>query len=380
MSDADANQIGGMISGGMAALLLLYFFVRAVTVRARICIFRVVSLLVAPILWTANVTADPSSTAGDRTHRAGTGLESGDPAVRRQTITKLVANRDPSAVAQLALALEGDDDESVRREAASGLGDLGDKRGTIALRRCLQVEPSQIVKRSCRVSLASVDPAAATADPSQPASAPASGTAPESSTTTTTSPLDGQAGPNQTTAAHQPFDLRINVTAEDAAARPNHIYIELVSAVDKSTLALGGERVFSPKWSVAIEPQLAAESMSAGGLKVSAVSAALALRPHYYFLQQAPSGPYIAPFGSVGYYRVTTEPGFDGEPNQVVSGSTWAVGAGVGWSLVVNARAVIKLSAVFAYARTAATIGPTGMALSSWAGNFLPSFSAGVMF
>src|SRR5262249_51738335 len=116
---------------------------------------------------------------------------------------------------------------------------------------------------------------------------------------------------------------------------------------------------------------------SAAGLMASTFGAALALRPHYYFLQQAPSGPYIAPFGSVGYYRVTAD---FGQTKQVVSGTTWAVGAGVGWSLVVNARAVFKLSAVFAYARTAATFGSTGMAASSWAADFRPFISAGIMF
>lgn len=340
----------------------------------------VVVLLVAPILWTAEVTADPASKAGDRAPRAGTGLESGNPAVRRQAITKLVADRDPSAVAQLSLALEGDEDESVRREAAAGLGDLGDKRGTTALRRCLQAEPSQTVKRSCRVSLARLDPAATTADSSPPASAPANDTAPEpSTTTTTTSPLDGQTGPTRTTSAPQQFDLRINVTAEDVAARPNHVYIEFVEALDKNTLALGFERVLGPQWSLAIEPQLSAQSESAGGLQASAVGVALALRPHFYFLQQAPSGPYIAPFGSVGYARATIESGF-GQPKQVVSGTTLGVGAGVGWSLVVNARAVFKLSAIFAYARTAATVSGTGVTQSSWAANFLPFISAGVMF
>jgi len=378
MRDAHANRVG-MSSGGVTALLLLYVFVRAVILRATIRISYVVSLLIAPILWTADVTAAPASKTGDRAPRAGTGLESGDPAVRRQAITRLIADRDPSAVAQLSLTLEGDDDGSVRLEAATGLGDLGDKRGTAALRRCLQAEPSQIVKRSCRVSLARIDPTATTADSSQPASVPANGTAPEPSTTTTISPSDGHTGPIHATPARQQLDLRINVTAEDAAARPNHAYIEFVSAVDKSTLALGLERVVRPQWSLAIEPQLSAESVSVGGLMASAVGAALMLRPHFYFLQQAPSGPYIAPFGSVGYYRTTIEFG-SGQPNQVFSGMTWAVGAGVGWSLVVNARAVFKLSAVFAYARTVARVGTTGIAESSWAAKFLPFVSAGVMF
>jgi HEAT repeats/Protein of unknown function (DUF3575) len=341
-------------------------------------ISQAVSLLVVvtSILWTAEVTAGPASKAGNRAPRAATGLESDDPSVRRQAITKLIEDRDPSAVAQLSLALESDNDESVRREAAGGLGDLGDKRGTTALKRCLQVEPSETVKRSCRVSLARLDPAATTADPSQPASAPAGNTAPAPSTMTTTSPGDGHAAPTGTTSAGQQLDLRINVTAEDAATRPNHVYIDLVSALD-STLALGIERVVGPQWSLAIEPQLSAQSESANGLMASTFSAALAVRPHFYFLQHAPSGPYIAPFGSVGYYRVTLDLG---QSKQVVSGTTWAVGAGVGWSLVVNARAVFKLSAVFAYARTAATVGANGMAASSWAADFSPFISAGVMF
>lgn len=337
---------------------------------------QVVSLLVVSILWTAEVTAGPASKAGNRAPPAATGLESDDPSVRRQAITKLVGDRDPSAMAQLSLALESDNDESVRREAAAGLGDLGDKRGTTALKRCLQVEPSQTVKRSCRVSLARLDPAVTTADSSPPASAPAGGTAPEPNTTTTTSPRDGHTDPTSTTSARQQFDLRIDVTAEDAAARPNHVYLDFVSAAD-STLALGFERVVGPQWSVALEPQLSAQSASAGGLMASTFGAALALRPHFYFLQQAPSGPYIAPLASVGYYRVTAD---FGQTKQVVSGTTWAVGAGVGWSLVVNARAVFKLSAVFAYARTAATVGTNGMATSSWAADFRPFLSAGIMF
>ncbi|HEX2685973.1 MAG TPA: HEAT repeat domain-containing protein [Kofleriaceae bacterium] len=333
---------------------------------------QVVSLLVVPILWTAEVTAGPASKAGDRAPRAATGLSSDDASVRRQAITKLVVDRDPSAVAQLSLALESDSDEAVRQEAAAGLGDLGDRRGATALQRCLQVEPSQAVKRNCRVALAKLAPPAATADPSQPASAPAATTAttaPAPSTTTTTAPTG-------TTPASPQFDLRINVTPEDAAARPNHVYLELVSAAD-STLALGFERVVGPQWSLAIEPQLSAQSQSVSGLKASTFGAALAVRPHYYFLQQAPSGPYIAPLGSIGYYRVSVE---FGQSKQVVSGTTWAVGAGVGWSLVVNARAVFNLSAVFAYARTAATVSTTGMAESSWAADFRPFVSAGVMF
>jgi hypothetical protein len=177
------------------------------------------------------------------------------------------------------------------------------------------------------------------------------------------------------------MDLRIEVTAEDAAERPNHVYIDLVPAVDRNTLALGFERVVAPQWSIALEPQLSAESGGAGGAKWSTMAAALALRPHFYFLQQAPSGPYVAPYAAVGYYRVRIEfpPGFP-QPEQVVSGAVWAVGAGVGWSLVVNARAVFKLSATFIYTKAAATVGPLGMTQSSWAAEFQPFISAGVMF
>lgn len=339
----------------------------------RIARLALLALLVAPVLWTAEVTAQPASKTAGRAPRPTAGLESSDPEVRRQAITKLVDDRDPSAVAQLSLALEGDEAESVRGDAAAGLGNLGDKRGVPALKRCLQTEPSQAVKRSCRVALGSLDPAATTADASPPASAPAGDTAPASSTAAPSPPPNAAS----TTAAPQQFDLRINVTAEDAAARPNHVYIDFVSALDKSTLALGFERVIGPRMSVAVEPQLSAESQSAAGATASAVGVALAVRPHYYFLQQAPSGPYIAPFGSVGYFRATFN--VTGQPETKVSGTTWAVGAGVGWSLVVNARAVFKLSAVFAYAKAAATIGPD-MMQSSWAADFLPFVSAGVMF
>jgi hypothetical protein len=63
-----------------------------------------------------------------------------------------------------------------------------------------------------------------------------------------------------------------------------------------------------------------------------------------------------------------------------VSGTVWAVGAGVGWSLVVNARAVFKLSAVFSYAKAAATFGTSGVEQSSSSAAFSPFVSAGVMF
>src|SRR5262245_17636396 len=119
------------------------------------------SLLFATSVGRAAPPAKPS----DRSARVSAGLESADPAIRRDAIGKLVADRDPTAVAQLALALEGDDDEAVRQAAASGLGELADKRGTGALRRCLQHEASQAVKRSCRVSLARLDPEAATIVP-----------------------------------------------------------------------------------------------------------------------------------------------------------------------------------------------------------------------
>src|SRR5215475_13233987 len=87
--------------------------------------------------------AAPAARPNERSSRAAAGLESADPAVRRDAITKLVTDRDPTAVAQLALALEGDDDEAVRQAAASGLGDLTDRRGVAALKRCLHVESSQ---------------------------------------------------------------------------------------------------------------------------------------------------------------------------------------------------------------------------------------------
>lgn len=315
----------------------------------------------------SNGRAAPTAKPGERASRPAAGLESADPAVRRDAITRLVADRDPTAVAQLALALEGDDDEAVRQAAASGLGDLADKRGVGALRRCLQLEPSQGVKRSCRVSLARLDPTAATTGP-EPTVAPSAA---------------GVAGPAPTAgapAASSQLDLRINLTAQEVAERPNHVYLELWSAIDKNTLALGYERVLGPHWSIAAESQFSAESESMAGASVSAVAAAVAVRPHYYFLQQAPSGPYIAPFGSVGYSRVTFDfpPGFP-QGNDKVSGTVWAIGAGVGWSLVVNARAVFKLSVVFSYAKTAATFGSSGVEQSSSAAAFTPFVSAGIM-
>src|ERR1043165_3390203 len=108
--------------------------------------------------------AAPTTRANDRATRPATGLESADPAVRRDSVGKLVVSRDPTAVAQLALALEGDEDEGVRQAAASGLAELSDKRGIPALRRCVQRDRSQAVKRSCRVSLARLDPDAAAID------------------------------------------------------------------------------------------------------------------------------------------------------------------------------------------------------------------------
>jgi hypothetical protein len=317
---------------------------------------------------TSDGRAAPTAKPGDRSSRASAGLESADPAARRDAIGKLVADRDPTAVAQLALVLEGDDDEAVRQAAASGLGELADKRGSGALKRCLQQEQSQAVKRSCRVSLARIDPDAATMAPEPPAAAPsidADGSAPAPAASTTGSQLD----------------LRIDVTAQDAADRPNHVYLELWSALDKSTLALGFERLLGTHWSVALEPQFSAESQSSAGVKASAVAVALAVRPHFYFLQQAPSGPYIAPFGAVGYSRVTFDVP-DGFPitDDKVSGTVWAVGAGVGWSIAVNARAVFKLSAVFSYAKTAATFGMSGAEQSTTSASFNPFASAGVMF
>jgi hypothetical protein len=168
--------------------------------------------------------------------------------------------------------------------------------------------------------------------------------------------------------------------AQDTAERPNHVYLELWSALDKNTLALGYERVIGPHWSMAAESQFSAQSESSNGVKVSAVAVALAVRPHFYFLQQAPSGPYVVPFGSVGYSRVTFDfPSGFPQANDKVTGTVWAVGAGVGWSLVVNARAVFKLSAVFSYAKAAATFGTSGVEQRSSAAAFSPFVSAGIM-
>jgi hypothetical protein len=317
--------------------------------------------------------AAPAAKPNDRSSRAAAGLESADPAVRRDAITRLVTDRDPTAVAQLALALEGDDDESVRQAAASGLGDLTDKRGVGALKRCLQIESSQVVKRSCRVSLARLDPTAATAVVPEPTSAAAAAGA---------APAAGAAGSVATSSAppSSQLDLRINLTPQDVAERPNHVYLELWSALDKNTLSLGYERVLDPRWSVALESQFSAQSQSSGGVNVSAVAAALAVRPHFYFLQQAPSGPYIAPFASVGYSRVTFDfpPGFP-QADDKVSATLWAVGAGVGWSLVVNARAVFKVSVVFSYAREAASFNMSGVQQSASAAAFNPFVSAGIL-
>lgn len=319
--------------------------------------------------------AAPAAKPNERSSRPAASLESPDPAVRRDAITRLVSDRDPTAAAQLALALEGDDDEAVRQAAASGLGDLADKRGIGPLRRCLKLEPSQAVKRSCRVSLARLDPQAATTDPEPAVATPAAGAI------GTAAPPGAPAATPGTAPATAQFDLRIDVTAQDARERPNHVYVELWSAIDKNTLAVGFERVLGTHWSVALEPQFSAESQTSGGAKASAVAVALALRPHFYFLQQAPSGPYIAPFGAVGYSRVTFDfpPEFP-EADDKVTGTVWAVGAGVGWSVVVNARAVFKLSAVFSYAKVAATFGSSGVQQSASSASFNPFVSAGVMF
>lgn len=83
----------------------------------------------------------------------------------------------------------------------------------------------------------------------------------------------------------------------------------------------------------------------------------------------------------VGYSRVTFDfpPEFpDGDDK--VSGTVWALGAGVGWSLVINARAVLKLSAVFSYAKTAASFGTSGVEQISSSAAFSPFVSGGVMF
>lgn len=318
--------------------------------------------------------AAPAAKPNGRSARPATGLESADPAVRRDAITKLVTDRDPTAVAQLALALEGDDDEAVRQAAASGLGELADKRGTAALRRCLQREPSQAVKRSCRVSLARLDPQAATMEPEPTATTATTTYVPAASPV---APAATPAGP----AANPSFDLRVNVTAEDAAERPNHVYLELWSALNNNTLAVGFERIIGPHWTVALEPQFSADSQSFNGAMASAVAIAFAVRPHYYFLQQAPSGPYIAPFGAVGYSRVTFDfPSGFPQADEKVSGTVWSVGAGVGWSLAINARAVLKLSAVFSFSKAAAKFSNSGVESSSSSASFTPFASAGVMF
>ena len=315
--------------------------------------------------------------------RPAPGLESADPAVRRDAIAKLVASHDPTAVAQLALALDGDDDETVRQGAASGLGDLGDKRGVAALKRCLKAERSQVVKRSCRVSLGRLDPDAATMDAEPPAAAPATGAGtplytPSPAPAAATAAPAATAGPATATPA---LDLRIDVTPADAAERPNHVYLELWSAIDKNTLAIGFERVIDSHWAVALEPQFYAQSVSGGGAKASAVSVALAVRPNYYFLQHAPSGPYISPFGLVGYSRVTLDlPPGSMQPNEKLSAVVWAVGVGAGWSLVINARAVLKLSAEFAYSKVAASTNTSGLEASASSATFMPFASAGVMF
>jgi hypothetical protein len=256
------------------------------------------------------------------------------------------------------------------------------------------MEQSQVVKRSCRVSLARLDPEAATTDPGPTGAASATGAvgpSTESPAATPGAPAATPGAPAATPgapaatpgvpAAQSQLDLRINVTAQDVAERPNHIYLELWSAIDKNTLSLGIERVVGPRWSVALEPQLSAESQSFGGAEVSAVAVTLAVRPHFYFLEQAPSGPYIAPFGAVGFSRVTFDfPAGFPDADDKVSGTVWAVGAGVGWSLVVNARAVFKLSAVFSYAKAAATFDTSGLAQSSSSAAFSPFVSAGIMF
>jgi len=328
------------------------------------------------VLLTASASrAAPAARPADRAPRPSAGLESADPDIRRDAIARLVTARDPTAVAQLALALEGDDSEVVRQAAASGLGDLADKRGVAALRRCLQQEPSQVVKRSCRVSLGRIDPSAATlaVEPAPAAPAPA---APAPATTA----VGPAPAPATTAAANPQVDLRINVTAQDAIERPNHVYLELWSAIDQNTLSLGYERIMDTHWSMAVETGFSAESQSAAGAKVSVVAAAVAVRPHYYFLQQAPSGPFIAPFASVGYSRATIDfPSNVSGADDKISGTVWSVGAGVGWSLVINARAVLKLSAVFAYSKTAATAGMSGLEASSSAAAFNPFVSAGIM-
>jgi hypothetical protein len=71
-------------------------------------------------------------------------------------------------------------------------------------------------------------------------------------------------------------------------------------------------------------------------------------------------------------------PGFP-QADDKVSGTLWAVGAGVGWSLVVNARAVFKLAVVFSYAKAAARFNMSGVEQSASAAAFNPFVSAGIM-
>lgn len=349
-------------------------------------VLRACSIVGGLLLAASDGRAAPAARSSERPARSTPSLDSADPAVRREAIGKLVASRDPTAVAQLSLALDGDDDEGVRHAAASGLAELADRRGLGALRRCVKTEPSPAVKRSCRVSLGRLDPEGVTADaePTGAAVVPAPGFAASGAAASAASAgasPPGVASPPGAPAAGPQLDLRIQVTPQDAAERPNHVYLELWSAIDKNTLALGFERVMGPRWSVALEPQFSAESQSFNGAKASAFSVSLALRPHFYFMQQAPSGPYVAPFAAIGYYRATFDfpPEFpDGD--EKVSGTVWSVGAGVGWSLAVNARAVFKLSAVFAYSRSAATFGMSGVDQSASSAAFSPFASAGVMF
>src|SRR5262249_42108061 len=146
---------------------------RAATENAEAMIRLVIACTVAGslVIAASSGQAAPAAKPTERS-RPPAGLASADPGVRRDAINKRGADHDATAVAQLALALEGDDDEGVRQAAAAGLGELADKRGIGVLRRCLQQEKSQVVKRSCRVSLGQLDPDAATIDPQPTSAAP----------------------------------------------------------------------------------------------------------------------------------------------------------------------------------------------------------------
>jgi hypothetical protein len=84
------------------------------------------------------------------------------------------------------------------------------------------------------------------------------------------------------------MDLRIDVSAQDAAERPNHVYIELASAIDKNTLVGIVER--EPQAAVLVEVgvaaveaagvvELAAQPVDAAVIVGGATAVALPRRP-----------------------------------------------------------------------------------------------------